>query len=113
MPEISTTASYVRDSESRPGPRGFEHPALDEASCERVWALLKTPQTVETISRVLAAESGLKSETFHGSVTSLLAQLLAEELIVLSPIADSPGVPATIAQCAPRELSSTERNTSK
>lgn len=85
MPEISATASYVRNSEARPGPQGLESVALDEAIRERVWALLTTPQTVATISRVLARESGLKPEIFQGRVTSLLAQLLAEELIELSP----------------------------
>lgn len=85
MPEISTTASYVRDREAPPAPHQFESSALDEGSHERVWTLLETPQTVETISRVLAVESGLKCENFRQPVTTLLAQLLAEELIVISP----------------------------
>lgn len=95
MSEISTSASYIRSPEARQSPRdvrgrsqhggSFESVTLEEDRCDRAWELLETPQTVETISRVLAAESGMTAETFRPRVASLLAHLLAQELIVLSP----------------------------
>jgi hypothetical protein len=51
----------------------------------RIVKLLETPQTVETICRVLAREYGLPPQTCNAEVQALLAKLYEEDLIEVSP----------------------------
>jgi hypothetical protein len=82
MAEILPSASYVR---TPGGQRNRPHQAvlssIDELSSEdtqRMWELLETPQTVDTLCRSL----GNKSEE---SIRLALASLYGEDLIQVSP----------------------------
>lgn len=89
MAEILPSASYVRN------PKAFkdqgQHSAILSSIGERiemrseqaaqVWALLETPQTVNTICRSIGAGAEKESER----VTSLLAELYDRDLIQVSP----------------------------
>jgi Coenzyme PQQ synthesis protein D (PqqD) len=94
MIEIQGTASYVRNSDALPA--GDDEKALletlqhvsetnpPEASL-RIWELLETPQTVETICRVLRNEFDLPPAASVEGVRIVLAELYREDLIQLSP----------------------------
>ncbi|MGH8175395.1 MAG: PqqD family protein [Steroidobacter sp.] len=94
MIEIQGTASYVRNPETLRGP-GHENAVLQslkhvndispsDASL-RIWDLLETPQTVETICRVLKTEFDLTPAASVEGVKIVLAELYREDLIQLSP----------------------------
>lgn len=51
----------------------------------RIWDLLRTPQTVETVCRVLTRERQISDAECRGEVTSVFVQLLEAELIQISP----------------------------
>ena len=51
----------------------------------RIWELLETPQTVETITRVLANEFDARPADCVGEVTASLSRLYREDLIQVSP----------------------------
>lgn len=93
MTQIQPSASYLRNLDEC-DPQGKQ--ATLRTICERsrlgtpgtpqrVWELLETPQTVETICRVLTREGSVDPDTCDPGVKSLLAQLYREDLIQLSP----------------------------
>jgi hypothetical protein len=61
------------DSDALPGARA------------RIWELLETPQTVETLTRVLANEFDARPADCVGEVTASLSRLYREDLIQVSP----------------------------
>jgi Coenzyme PQQ synthesis protein D (PqqD) len=94
MIEIQGSASYVRNPDALP-PGGDEHALLEtlQQVCEanppeaslRIWELLETPQTVETICRVLRNEFDLPPAASVEGVKIVLAELYRDDLIQLSP----------------------------
>jgi hypothetical protein len=90
MNEIQGSASYVRShdaSEVAPDPASLEH-ASDVTPPDanlRIWELLETPQTVETICRVLRNEFDLPAASCTEGVKVVLTKLYREDLIQLSP----------------------------
>ncbi len=82
MAEILPSASYVRNPQ---GQSDRAHPAIlssiGELSGEdttRMWELLETPQTVDSLCRSLGQQS-------DESIRSALAALYNEDLIQVSP----------------------------
>jgi hypothetical protein len=61
------------DSEALPGAQA------------RIWELLETPQTVATITRVLANEFDARPADCVGEITASLTRLYREDLIQVSP----------------------------
>lgn len=93
MIEIKGSASYVRNPDAKTA--GDDNAVLQmlqdandvgppEASL-RIWDLLETPQTVETICRVLGNEFDLPPAASVEGVKIVLANLYREDLIQMSP----------------------------
>ena len=78
MHEVLTTASYVRKR------KATGSPPQGEPAKQRIWELLSTPQTVETLCRALD-DDDLAGKDGHGYVKSVLTDLYEKELIELSP----------------------------
>lgn len=82
MQDISKSASYVQNRALLRAESAKQ--ATLDSMCERdpatshIWDLLKTPQTVETLSRQLDDES-------LDGITASLTKLIREELIQISP----------------------------
>jgi hypothetical protein len=88
MASILRTASYVRsDRESGARNSGvalrsiLNDPELDRAGGERIWALLETPQTIETLCRVLSVEALAGTQLRGRAVESFLEKLYEQDLI--------------------------------
>ncbi len=92
MTQIESAAAYVRSETPRdveaqhvlaalPALRDIKPP---DASV-RIWELLETPQTVETICRVLNNEFDLPTDSCTQGVKLALEHLYREDLIQLSP----------------------------
>lgn len=88
---ISRTASYVWNphaaamkAQLQERLKSHEELAIGESS-GRIVELLRTPQTVETIRRVLINEFGEEEHASEQHVETLLASLYREDLIQLSP----------------------------
>lgn len=88
---ISRTASYVWNPHAaalkeqlQERLKSHEELAIG-ASSGRIVELLKTPQTIETIRRVLVTELGQDEEASEAHVETLLASLYREDLIQISP----------------------------
>jgi hypothetical protein len=63
-------------------------PEVDErtaSTARRIWKLLETPQTIETLCRVLRREYDVEPDACTHDVRIVLDGLLREELIQLSP----------------------------
>jgi hypothetical protein len=94
MTQLLHTASYVWN-DATPAELLGEDAVLralpevaDERSAStarRIWELLETPQTVETICRVLRSEYDVETDACRHDVRVVLHGLLREELIQLSP----------------------------
>jgi hypothetical protein len=90
MHEIQGSASYVRNPDApeiAPDPTALER-ASDVTPPDanlRIWELLETPQTVETICRVLRNEFDLPPASCTEGVRVVLTKLYREDLIQLSP----------------------------
>jgi Coenzyme PQQ synthesis protein D (PqqD) len=90
MNEIQGSASYVRNPEApgaAPDPEALQH-ASDVTPPDanvRIWELLETPQTVETICRVLRNEFDLPPASCTEGVKVVLTKLYREDLIQQSP----------------------------
>jgi hypothetical protein len=94
MIHIEGSASYVRNPDALPADvdekalletlQHISEASLPEASL-RIWELLETPQTVETICRVLRSEFDLPPAASVEGVRIVLAELYREDLIQLSP----------------------------
>jgi hypothetical protein len=90
MNEIQGSASYVRNPDApeiAPDPaslKGASDVTPPDANL-RIWELLETPQTVETICRVLRNEFDLPPASCTEGVRVVLTRLYREDLIQLSP----------------------------
>lgn len=91
--EVPQGTAYIRsraglETTSRPGDLP-DIMAADERDSStllpRIWDLLRTPQTVETVCRVLTREQQISDAACRGEVTSVFAQLLEADLIEISP----------------------------
>jgi hypothetical protein len=94
MTAIMPSASYVQNRQTL-----IEHAEKQAALREiqehdnaglpgaqaRIWELLETPQTVETITRVLANEFDARPADCVREVTASLSRLYREDLIQVSP----------------------------
>lgn len=94
MTEIEGSAAYVRNDDaaaqrsSEPALlQSIEH-ATDMTPPDanvRIWELLETPQTVETICRVLRHEFDLPPAACTEGVRIVMTKLYRDDLIQLSP----------------------------
>lgn len=89
--QISRTASYVWNPHAaalkehlQERLKSHEELAIGESS-GRIVELLKTPQTIESIRRVLVNEFGEEEEASERHVETLLVSLYREDLIQMSP----------------------------
>lgn len=88
MTSILRTASYMRSS-SASSQRTSEaalrsilsDPDLDRDGGERIWELLETPQTIETLCRALHVEARTDTPARGRAVESLLVKLYEHDLI--------------------------------
>jgi hypothetical protein len=88
MTSILRTASYVRSSHDL-GARNvgvmlrsiLTDPELDLEGSERIWALLETPQTIETLCRALSVGALTGEQSSGRAVESLLEKLYEQDLI--------------------------------
>lgn len=94
MSEIEGTAAYVRNEDpttqqvdERVMLQSIEH-ASDVTPPDanvRIWELLGTPQTVESICRVLRSEFDLPPAACTEGVRIVMTKLYRDDLIQLSP----------------------------
>jgi Coenzyme PQQ synthesis protein D (PqqD) len=94
MTDILPSASYVQNREMLKA-HAEKQKALqaiqqgnDEAlpgAQQRIWELLETPQTVESLSRVIATEFDAEPAECETEITASLTRLYREDLIQLSP----------------------------
>jgi hypothetical protein len=89
--QISRTASYVWNPHAaalkeqlQERLKSHEELAIGESS-GRIVELLRTPQTLESIRRVLINEFGEDEEASEHQVETLLISLYREDLIQMSP----------------------------
>ena len=92
MTQILHSASYFWNDAPLPDAHDAMLRALPEsvdertaAAAMRIWELLETPQTVETLCRVLHRELHVETETCNHDIQIVLSGLLREDLIQLSP----------------------------
>jgi hypothetical protein len=94
MNQIQRSAAYVHNEHLPMEQRSRETPlrTMNEycdidppGAAQRIWKLLETPQTVETICRVLTREYPISNETCSVNVQSFLGELLHADLIQISP----------------------------
>ncbi|HLS80583.1 MAG TPA: PqqD family protein [Steroidobacter sp.] len=95
MKDIQSGVSYVRapQAPADPGAPGEEQMVLRSLQSDatpadalaRIWELLETPQTVETICRVLTNEFDLPPASSTEGVRIVLSRLYREDLIQASP----------------------------
>lgn len=92
MTHILPSGSYLRQSHS-PAPRRNEavlaslcerHSLGPPEAARRIWELLETPQTVESLCRVLAREYSLPRSCGQ-QIKSFLGDLYERDLIQVSP----------------------------
>jgi hypothetical protein len=86
MTHVSTSAAYIRKGEFA------DQPALRVADMrgavieEQVWALLKTPQTVESLQRAVSRSAdGPEAQADRSYIERMLKRLINADLIELSP----------------------------
>lgn len=87
MAEILPTASYVRRRSTPEDAQVLESLDSDQGAKDipqRVWKLLETPQTVESLCRSLASQYG-ETERCDREVRVVLEKLYREDLIQISP----------------------------
>jgi hypothetical protein len=83
MTSINPTSAYIR-SKTAPGDIcGLERRADSSAFLDEIWSLLSTPQTVDTLRRRIAHDSGVLPD--DSAVVSALKDLLARDWIEMSP----------------------------
>ena len=93
MTEILPTAAYVQNrdllkahADKQATLRAIQR--NDDAlpgSQQRIWELLETPQTVETLTRVIANEFDAEPGECESEITASLSRLYREDLIQVSP----------------------------
>jgi len=52
---------------------------------QRIWELLETPQTIESLARVIANEFDTEPEECQSEIKASLSRLYREDLIQISP----------------------------
>jgi Coenzyme PQQ synthesis protein D (PqqD) len=88
MTGILPSASYVQNRTTLRA-HADKQAVLDEITeqeaSQRIWELLETPQTVETLTRVIANEFDARPTECIGEITASLSRLYREDLIQVSP----------------------------
>jgi hypothetical protein len=94
MTAILPTASYIQNRQMLTAHAGKQAALRDiqahdiealPGAQQRIWELLETPQTVETLTRVLANEFDARPSECVGEITASLTRLYREDLIQVSP----------------------------
>jgi hypothetical protein len=89
MTEILPSAAYVRnvDALNENALRDLHTHSGFESSetSRRIWELLETPQTIETLCRVITDSSSADQEGCGRAVKLFLADLYDQDLIQVSP----------------------------
>lgn len=82
MATLSKTSSYIR-KKSAPAEALPAAPVESSTAVDSIWPLLSTPQTVETLRRRIAHDTGAVPE--ESIIVSVLKDLLNRDLIEMSP----------------------------
>jgi hypothetical protein len=86
MTEVSTSAAYIRKANLSDQPTQRVADMRGAVIEEQVWALLKTPQTVESLQRAVSRSAdGNDAVADRGYIERMLRRLLDADLIELSP----------------------------
>jgi hypothetical protein len=86
MTFVSTSAAYIRKGESSDEPAQRMSDLRGAVIEEQVWALLKTPQTVESLQRAVSRSTdGNEALSDRGYIERMLKRLIDADLIELSP----------------------------
>lgn len=88
MTGILPSASYVQNRatlRAHADKKAVLSEITEGESSQRIWELLETPQTVETLTRVIANEFDTKPTDCVGEITASLSRLYREDLIQVSP----------------------------
>jgi len=86
MTQVSTGAAYVRKHEFSDQPPLGGRDMRNAVVEEQVWALLETPQTVESLRRAAKRNAmGGDAHVDGGDIEKMLQRLLDADLIELSP----------------------------
>jgi hypothetical protein len=86
MTFMSTSAAYIRKGESSDEPAQRIADLRGAVIEEQVWALLKTPQTVESLQRAVSRSTdGNEALADRGYIERMLKRLIHADLIELSP----------------------------
>jgi hypothetical protein len=81
MTQVSPSAAYVRKGESADQPTLRPEEMRRAVVEEQVWALLETPQTIETLQR---ATRNHETPTDRSDIERMLKRLLDADLIEIS-----------------------------
>jgi len=85
MTQVSTSAAYVRKGEFA-GQAGQQPEDIRSSILEeQVWALLETPQTVESLRRAAGQPDNGRMQADRNQIEKMLERLLDADLIELSP----------------------------
>jgi hypothetical protein len=88
MKDISASAAYVRNLDAINAEHARQATLrsifISDTATSQVWELLKTPQTVESLSRVLSDNHEVDDD-LRDEITVSLTKLMREDLIQLSP----------------------------
>ena len=84
MTNLVPTAAYIRKNVSDPGPDDGGRGGAS-AFKQELWELLRTPHTVESLSRALTAASRSTTDDVDSSIRAALEQWLEADLVELSP----------------------------
>lgn len=88
MTGILPSASYVQNRatlRAHADKQSVLSEITDGEESQRIWELLETPQTVETLARVIANEFDTQPNDCVGEITASLSKLYREDLIQVSP----------------------------
>ena len=86
MTFVSTSAAYIRKGESSDQQSQRMADMRGAVIEEQVWALLKTPQTVESLQRAVSRSAdGTEAHADRGYIERMLKRLIDADLIELSP----------------------------
>jgi hypothetical protein len=88
MKDISASAAYIRNLDTINAERAKQATLraifVNDTATSQVWELLKTPQTVESLSRRLS-DNHETDDDLRDEITVSLTKLMREDLIQLSP----------------------------
>ena len=88
MTEILPSASYIQNRamlRAHADKQAVLSQITEQEASQRLWELLETPQTVETLTRVICNEFDTKPNDCVRDITASLSRLYREDLIQVSP----------------------------